>query len=137
VAIERHTGKDSKGYKDCKLSMQERNWATIKKNETIRIRGNAGGDMGLIIVESVRLGGLEASEARKTIKQFERQPPIFFSMGRSCFEEKQRGTTGVLMGGLKSLTPSTPRMHRTAEGGLVPRKNEAERMEAGMREVGW
>jgi hypothetical protein len=56
----------------------------LKKIETIRIRGNVGGDMGLVIVESIRLRWPEAMETKKTIKQFERQPPICFSAGKGC-----------------------------------------------------
>ena len=59
-----------------------------KKIDTIRIRGNVGGEMGLSIVESARLGGLEAREARKTIKQFERWRPIFFRVGRGVVSRK-------------------------------------------------
>jgi hypothetical protein len=54
--------------------MRARNWATIKKIETIRIRVDTGVEAVLNIVESASPRGLEAREARKTIKQFERQP---------------------------------------------------------------
>ena len=58
--------------KDFRLSMEVRSWAKIKKNETIRIRIKVNRDIVLSMVESARLRGREAGEARKTIKQFER-----------------------------------------------------------------